>query len=179
VLEEGFRPSPATAPVFEAVGMRPDGVYATADVIVAANSYIEAHDLGERARGGGQVLLDTVLCDAIFKVPDWNEVPMCGCQIGSRRPIWGWVSGHWLVIQMQRFNHKPEPRTATQALQELGKFLFPPCLCIPVHPCVHLPIHPSVFKSVTVYKSDTDLGVMALGLHCAWHGLLFRHKRPI
>ena len=67
-LEELYKSSTGTSPIFKAVGVDPSALFSAQEAGIAVISYAKNEGLEEGASSSAHLLLDTQLCDALFKV---------------------------------------------------------------------------------------------------------------
>lgn len=67
-LEELYKSPAATSPIFKAVDIDPAGLFTAQEAALAVITYAKRHGLEQGASSPAHLLLDTTLCDALFKV---------------------------------------------------------------------------------------------------------------
>ena len=71
VLEELYKSSAATQPIFQAVNMAPEApgdLFSAQEAGIAVVTYAKNQGLEQNASSPANLVLDTILCDALFKV---------------------------------------------------------------------------------------------------------------
>ncbi|KXZ46941.1 hypothetical protein GPECTOR_39g435 [Gonium pectorale] len=66
-IDELYKPGKELRPVFEELGLNPEGLYAAADAAEAAFAYVKHANLEANAPDNKTIVLDPTLCDALFK----------------------------------------------------------------------------------------------------------------
>ena len=67
-MEELFKSSAGTSSIFTAVGVDPSALFSAKEAGIAVITYAKNEGLERRASSSTHVMLDTQLCDALFKV---------------------------------------------------------------------------------------------------------------